>query len=292
MPSAFSRLAQPPVFITGYSRSGTSWVLDLFAQHPEVCAVFETWLLTRGSGVTGVLHQPQWVPEFSRQHTDKIGLPSGAVQLLPYEEAARDLGELVAGWLVRAMNRDQRYLVEKGPLDMTAAAAMFPHARFVHVLRDGRDVALSMRAAARSWAPEMDPQRSLASQAASWCKGVEGIRTEAEALDGRYVEVRFEDLVADVVAASGLLFDFAGVPHDEKLLARIHQATALSTYDRKTRESGFRRHGRAGAWREQLSRREGRKCDDAAGELLVQLGYETDRSWWRTLPRFPSRVRR
>ena len=62
MPKAFEPLAGPPLFITGQGRSGTSWTLDLFGRQPEVCAVFETWLLTQTRGLTAVLTQPHWHP--------------------------------------------------------------------------------------------------------------------------------------------------------------------------------------------------------------------------------------
>ena len=109
MPEAFAALAAPPLFITGEGRSGTTMVFDLFTRHPQVHAIFESWLLTPYSGITQVMHQPQWSPGFYEAQLDSVGYPHAVVQLLPYAEAARDLGDLAARWLTRDMPVEKRY---------------------------------------------------------------------------------------------------------------------------------------------------------------------------------------
>jgi hypothetical protein len=285
MPAAFSRLDAPPLFITGHARSGTTWTLDLFDRHPDVCAIFESWLLTQTHGVTGVFTQPQWHPLFYEGRREALGVEHAAVQLLSYEEMARELGDLVARWLMRAAAPEHRFLVEKSPLDVDAVAAMFPTARFLHVIRDGRDVALSMAAAADSWEPAMARDRSLGARAARWRSEVEELRARAPALGDRYLEVRFEQLKADFAPQARRLFEFAGIPCDDALLESVRADTQLSSYSAAARSSGFRGQGRSGGWRDRLTRREGRAFDRAAGDLLVELGYADDRRWWRALPR-------
>jgi hypothetical protein len=279
MPKAFEPLAAPPVFIAGVARSGTTWVLDLFERHPEVCAVMETWLLTQTHGVTGVFAQPQWVPEFYERQRGKTGLDHAAVQLLPYDEMAAELGELVAGWLMRAVKPGQRYLVEKGPMDIDAVAAMFPEARFIHVLRDGRDVAVSLDVAANSWAPEMR-QTPLSLRGVHWAVGVEHARESGRALGDRYLEVRYEDLRVNFESSARKLFEFAGVPCDAALLEQIRSGTQLDAYSSASRDSRFRGNGQAGGWRERFSVREGRAFSRATGDLLVELGYAPNKRWW------------
>lgn len=280
MPQAFAPLAGPPVFIAGVARSGTTWVLDLFERHPEVCAVMETWLFTQTHGVTGVFAQPQWVPEFYEMQRGKTGLDHAAVQLLPYEEMAAELGELVASWLMRAVKPGQSYLVEKGPMDIDAVAAMFPEARFIHVLRDGRDVAVSLDVASKSWAPEMQ-KTTLAVRGAHWAAGVDAARESGRALGDRYLEVRYEDLRNDFASSAQMLFEFAGVPFDAALIEQIRTDTQLDGYSSASRESRFRGKGRAGGWRDHFTRRDARDFGRATGDLLVELGYAQSSRWWR-----------
>ena len=285
MPQAFSQLAAPPVFITGQARSGTSWTLDLFDRQPEVCAVFETWLLTQTHGVTAVLTQPQWHPEFRARRLGALGTPQAVAQLVDYEQAAKDLGELVAGWLMRAVKPEHRYLVEKSPLDIPATATLIPEARFVHVIRDGRDVALSVSAASRSWARSMG-RFGLSQRAIEWRTTIGGIRSHREALGDRYWEIRFEDLNESFDDTVRGLFEFAGVPAGEDAIRRARAQTTLTSYSEGARRSGFRGGGGAGGWRERFSIRDAIAFDRSAGSMLIELGYEKDRSWvWRQLPR-------
>jgi hypothetical protein len=284
MPKAFAPLAGPPVFITGQGRSGTSWTLDLFERQPEVCAIFETWLLTQTRGLTAVLSQPHWHPDYYAQQLEAIGMPHATVQLLDYESAVRELGELIASWLMRPVKPEHRYLVEKGPVDIPATATMFPEARFVHVIRDGRDVALSVEAGAESWAPAMRGG-GVTDRALEWQRTVQEIRSHRELLGERYHEIRFEDLKDDFEATVRGLFEFAGTPSDDRAVERARDQTDLSSYSEETRKSGFRSKGSVGGWRGRFTRRDGDEFERAAGAMLVELGYESDASWVRRLPR-------
>jgi hypothetical protein len=281
-PTPLAQIAGPPVFITGFARSGTTWTLDVFAQHPEVKTLFETWLLTPDKGITGVFHQPQWHPEFYAGQLQKIGMPHAMVQLLPYEEMVADLADLAARWLARALGPEHRYLVDKGPIDIVPTATMFPDARFVHVVRDGRDVSLSIARAAASWAPEMG-EAPVAVHARNWRNAVRATRELGRELSDRWLEIRFEDLWTDIEQAARSLFDFAGIPYDDKLVERVRTATDLSQYPENVRASGFRGTGQAYGWRDRMTRDEGRGVQEEAGVLLAELGYEHDPDWWRTL---------
>jgi hypothetical protein len=287
MPAAFDALAAPPVFLCGVARSGKTFTFDLFAGHPEVCGVFESWLLTQHTGLTGIFHQPQWHPGFYEHQLEQIGQPHAAVGLLPYAEMARELGDLIAGWLMRAVAPGQRHLVEATPIDVPAFAALFPRAKLIHVMRDGRDVIGSARRAAQSWAPEMQPDRSVAEQAASWSAQLRDTREQAEAIGDNYREMRFEDLRADLRGTITGLLDFAGIRWDDAVLTAMERAVEPEAYPAGARESGFRGRGARGGWRDWMSRSEGRDFDAQAGELLVELGYVESRDWWRELPTRP-----
>ena len=284
MPKAFESLQGPPVFITGTGRSGTSWTLDLFDRQPEVCAIFETWLLTQTRGLTAVLSQPHWHPDYYAERLEVSGTPHATVQLVDYETAVRELGELIASWLMRPVRPEHRFLVEKGPMDIAATATMFPDARFVHVIRDGRDVSLSVEAGARSWAPAMRGG-GVTDRARHWRRTVEEIRSHRERLGERYFEIRFEDLRRDFDPTVRGLFEFAGTPSDDGAVERAREQTDLSSYSEESRKSGFRGKGSVGGWRERFTRRDAVEFERAAGALLVELGYESDRSWVREVPR-------
>jgi hypothetical protein len=289
LPEPLRDLAGPPLFIVGAGRSGKTMVFDLFDRHPQVHAIFESWLLTPHVGVTGVFHQPQWDPAFYEHQRAQVGHPHAATQLVSYAQVARDLGTVLARWLVASMPADARYLVEKTPAELGPLSVMFPGARVLHVVRDGRDVAASVARAAKSWAPNMSGD-----SASFWNARVSTLRADAARLGHNYMELRFEDMRADMEAGTREVFEFAGIPVDDELLPQLLEATAPAAYTEGARASGFRGKGDIGGWRSTMTRAEGEHFDAAAGELLVDLGYAQSRDWWRELPQDdgPSRAGR
>jgi hypothetical protein len=290
-PAAFDRLAAPPVFICGSARSGTTWTVDLFERHPEVRAICESWILCQTHGVTSILAQQYWDVGARRAWQERVDVPFGAVQLVPYADVVRDVADLVARWLVRDMPSQQRFLVAKEPLDVQAAAILFPEARFIHVIRDGRDVALSMRRASETWDPTMGVGLPMEFRAEAWRRQVEGVRTHRARLGERYMEIRYEDMRADPVAATRAMFDFSEIPYDERLLDEIRATTELSSYGETSRKSGFRGGGAMHGWQGSLTRREARSFDRVAGDLLEELGYERERARSPLRHRRSSRLR-
>lgn len=279
MPDALARFAGPPVFICGCARSGTTWTFDIFDRHPEVCGVCESWLLSQDLGVAGVLSQPYWDTAEREGWRERLHVPIGAVEFVPYADMVRDLGALVAKWLVGAASEEHRFLVAKEPADVRATAILFPEARFIHVIRDGRDVALSMRRAADTWNPAFGAGLSMEFHAEAWRRQVENIRAHRDYLGARYLEVRYEDMQADPVEAIRTLYDFAQVPYDDALLNGIRGQTEISSYAEGARRSGFRGGGGNRTWRDVFSASDAFRFSRAAGDLLVELGYEEGRRW-------------
>jgi hypothetical protein len=279
MPAALERFDAPPVFICGCARSGTTWTLDLFDRHPEVRAICESWIFSQTRGVTGLLGQPYWSLAEQEGWGERVDMAFGAVQVLPYEQMVGDLASLLGGWLAQSAGEQHRFLVAKEPLDVPATATLFPEARFIHVIRDGRDVALSMRRASESWDPTMGVGLPIEFRAEAWRRQVKRLRAHRELLGERYLELRYEELKADPVRAMRTLFDFSGIPYDHALLEAIRRDTELSSYDELARRTGFRGGSREGGWRERFSARDRVRFSRAAGDLLVELGYEDGRRW-------------
>jgi Sulfotransferase family len=280
MPEALAPLAAPPVFITGSARSGTNFTLDLFKQHPDVCAIVESWILTQTHGLTSIFAQREWNPRASQSAFERVGMRNAAVQLLPYQDMIRELGDLLAGWLMRPVGT-HRFVVAKEPLDVPATAMLFPEARFIHVIRDGRDVALSMRAASESWDASMGVGIPMSWRGEAWRRQVENVRAHRDFLGDRYLEIRFEDIRRDVKDAARRLFEFSEIPYDEGILERVEAGTRLESYSEAVRKSGFRGRGEVGGWRSRFGVRDAIGFNRSAGDLLVELGYEADRGWWR-----------
>jgi len=195
----------------------------------------------------------------------------------------KDVRELVARWLSRALGPGDRFLVEKSPRhagQVRAIADVFPEARFVCVLRDGRDAMLSARAAAGSWAPVLRKAEggSVWRGARVWEREVRALREATRDIDNPCLEITYEELWAAPEEGAARLYSFCGFPHDAELIAEIVEATSLERR-RRTDHVGFRRGAGPSAWRDQLSLLRQVVFDVAAGPALAECGYEPSRLW-------------
>ena len=158
----------------------------------------------------------------------------------------------------------------------------FPPASIIHIISDGRDVVCSMRQhpdwrwVDGKWQKVLVP-RSTEWYARRWLADVAaGIAWRD---DPRYVEVRYEDLVADPQAVLRAICDGVGAGHDAQWLAAVGQADAAdASDDRQTKRPDYEGAVSAasvGRWRSDLSADERAEVERLCGPQLRELGYET-----------------
>jgi hypothetical protein len=166
---------------------------------------------------------------------------------------------------------------EKTPMYMRRLGLidrLFPDAQYVHLIRDGRDAALAFLdmpegVVTRTWAHP----RSPAGFACEWRTEVVRARELGRRVGpSRYLEIRYEDLVADTEAVVRSVCSFAGLPFDLEMLdyagavdvsAKPHHQRLLQPPTRGVRD-----------WRSQMSRDDALAFEAIAGDLLAELGYE------------------
>lgn len=169
---------------------------------------------------------------------------------------------------------------------MGAIAELLPEAHFVHVIRDGRDVALSLMPL---WfGPDTVP---LAAE--RWREAVSGVR-QAGARLAHYVEVRFEDLVLRPEPSLRFLCEFLELPWHAGILeyhvgaekrlgelrsdARDSRGRVLASgEERRAMHSLATRPpqaDRVGRWRREMSPTDLQAFASVAGPLLAELGYD------------------
>ncbi len=88
--------------------------------------------------------------------------------------------------------------VEKTPsniMHMERLLTLFPGAKFIHVIRDGRDVAISRRKLGWTTSITNDPLRELLFNALDWEKTVKYGRHCGDRLGKNYMEIRYEDII-------------------------------------------------------------------------------------------------
>jgi hypothetical protein len=272
-PDHFEQLKAGPIFIVGAARSGTTWVYDIMTAHPAVAGVYESWLFTPRDGVQSLFTPAHWPPG-----------DSGLGRLLSREDLLAHTRQLTRSLLSRSIQPGHRFLVEKSPNHLFAMdfiQELFPDARFIHVLRDGRDVCVSVRAAAKSWGRQWQKSfgASVRSSARAWRDAVTRAHQDGARLNDHFLEIRYEDIHRDPRTAYIRLFDFCGIPYDESLLEDIFTATDFRN-NFQADDAAFRRGGRTGDWRSYFSLRDAYMFHKQAGRKLMELGYEFRRHWW------------
>jgi hypothetical protein len=162
---------------------------------------------------------------------------------------------------------------------------VLPEARFIHLIRDGRDVALSMLDV--HFGPD-DVQKA----AKRWTSWIRKARRHAARLD-HYLELRYEELVTDAEAVLRRMCEFVELPFEPAMLeyhggaqGRIDEIRrdtlrpdGLSHIPAEVRARQHRhvsqppRADRVARWRNDMSPADRAAFEQIAGDLLVELGY-------------------
>jgi len=297
----------PVVFLVGCPRSGTTLLHRLADAHPELAIVHETlWIpafyerrigLTPDGDVTPAL-LPRLV---EHRRFGKLGIDGAALEGLLEALAPVSYTRFVSA-LFDAYGRDRgKALVgDKSPgyvRSIPVLHELWPRARFVHLIRDGRDVclsAVSWKKADRVFAEHGTwPEEPVATAALWWERSVRLGREAGRALPaGIYHELRYERLVADPERECRALCAFLGLRFDAAML-RYHEGRTTSAPGLSTKRQWLPPTAGLRDWRTEMSTDDRDRFEAAAGDLLDELGYE--RRARRLDPRLldrSSRVRR
>jgi hypothetical protein len=268
-PSAFA-----PIVLGGCGRSGTTLLRMMLDSHRRICCGPESSLFRRRAVDPEAL-------------AGKFGFAPGEV--LAIHGAARSRQEFIEAFAALCMRKaGKARWAEKTPRNISRLATVFrffPEARFVHVLRDGRDVACSLRTHPRHKVVDgklvpLETWKPIAGGARRWVRDIEASRKWWS--DPRFHTVRYEDLVLDPRPVLERLMAFLGEDWDEAMLAH---AAADSPFRDATR---FAQNPEAlGAvtttslsrWQRELDARDKRIFKRIAGPLLVELDYAKDNAW-------------
>ncbi len=288
----------PVPFIVGSPRSGTTLLRLMLDSHPDLAIPPETGFLPAvreldGSGETlrerffdTVVTFPPSAPAWRDFQISAEIFRSRLGELHPFTAAAgvRLFYRLYAGRFGKPRWGDKTPLYSH---HLRAIQELLPEVRFVHLVRDGRDAAVSLR---ERW---FSPGRDIAVQAAFWRDNLLAARREGAACR-HFLEVRFEDLVHDpetilrrICGFIALDFQPEMLRHDERAPQRLEEHGArygtdgslvASQEDRRRQQVQSRRRpdtDKIGVWRQLLSVEECRRFEEIAGDLLAAYGYSS-----------------
>lgn len=245
-----SNLISKPIFLVGAQRSGTTVLRLMLAHHPQIAWCFEFEYAVELVSDSGEFPQVeaylQWL------ETDRI-FQSTNFQIDP----SLNYSELVDSFLIQQRDREDKLIIGATVHHhFDRLLAIWPDARFIHLLRDGRDVArscINIGWAGNAW---MGIERWLEAEQL-WNK------VKAIIPENRYIEVTYETLIKDPVTTLTRICNFIDLSYDENMLSYFQ----TTTYDLP--DPNFIQQ-----WRNKMPETEIQLVESKVGTLLKERGYE------------------
>jgi hypothetical protein len=290
----------PYLFLVGSPRSGTTLLRRILDAHSQISIsaespwITEYWNSRTGLTPEGLLTEgliPQLLahPKF---HHLGVG-PQELRRLLPPGARPTYASFVAVIFDLAAKARGKPLIGDKTPNDVRqihVLHALWPRARFVHLIRDGRDVCLSLlgwkRKAARM--AELFPtweEDSVTTAALKWERDVRRGQELGRRLESSlYYEIRYEDLVQPATDEVRKLCGFLNVPYEEGML-EFHRGHTRDEPGLSPKEAWLPITQGLRDWRTQMPSAEVERFEAVAGDLLDELGYR------RACPSPPPAVR-
>lgn len=297
-------------FIFGHARSGTTLLMRLARLHPEVHCNYQAHFFTRLPLLKSLVDTPEaeeWLTRKSNRWNQ-----------------GRDLSPLVlratADFIMEreAAKEGKRIVGDKSPSSTIHGQAVrdmhavYPDAKLVYIVRDGRDVLISERF--RNFVEEskflsaedkriitdleIDPvpftecRRSIFTEtfirrvAKGWVVNLQETEDEARRLLGKnYFGMRYEDLLIQPFDEMSKLWKFLSVKNvDASLIEKIKdemESNPDEEWQAKRNEgiASFLPKGQAGNWSRLFTEKDKSIFKEVAGEMLVKWKYEKDMNW-------------
>lgn len=258
-----------PIFLGGAGRSGTTLLRVMLDMHPRIFCGPELKVLPSVA---------EWYQTLTRDF---------ASVMQSYRNSPADLQrrfrDFIEGLVENARTASGKpRWAEKTPhnvMFLRPLAEIFPDARFIHVIRDGRDVACSLLTmdwinpmTGRKW----DYVQNMTSAARYWREVVTTVRQMAAhpSVANRVLEVRYEALVADPESVLRQVLDFVGEAWDPAVLDYHTKNREQEPFEASTAQANKPVTKRAmGRWRRDMTRLDRIAFQAEAGDLLASLGY-------------------
>lgn len=197
-----------PLFIVGCVRSGTTLVRDLLRRQPATICPEETHYFRYGEPFrTAGNTRPLMNSKTLQKHREIDGISQEAFAELHAQSSTR--GELLCrhvDYMARARNLGDYRWFDKTPQNVYGVAlirAEFPHARFLHLVRNPLNVVASLKLGKVMKVPDMHGACNY------WIEAVTIIRQLAPLLQDKLLEMRYEEFTAEPVPSMKRLLDFS-----------------------------------------------------------------------------------
>lgn len=261
---------RPIVIIGGVPRSGTTLVRALVGVHPDIYSPQKEFFL---------FPNEKWI----KKNIDKLGVSDDFSFIFNKREPVLTVFEIIENIF---NTHEKKMLNVKHPehiIFYELISSYFLNPKFIHVIRDGRDVACSLR---------YFPKRKIVngivkpanyknsfSNCTLWWKdyileGLKGRETK------NYLEVKYEDILEFPVDMTNKIYKFLGIKEiDRKKILGFFKDEVEVNHPQNIEVGKPMYKTSAGRWKKDMSESEKKIFKKIAGNTLIELGYEKDNNW-------------
>jgi len=268
-----------PVFIVGVPRSGTTLLRVILDSHPNLAVGPECpWI----SGTYGD------IVSFRHLYESLVSNNSGPVKNLngvDNQAVASALGQAINSILLAyAHSNGSKRWIEKTPDNIAYAPflnAVFPNAKYIHIIRDGRDVACSSFNSRHKWGTKINCngeriENTLLNCLKRWDLWVNQFQQWTAELNLDVHEFKYEDLIASPRDSIATILEFIDEPWSDNVLNYLEHDHDLPEYEMGTQDVINKKmfsDESMGRWKEQFSLSDKLIYKKIAGKTLKRFGY-------------------
>lgn len=265
-----------PVFIGGCERSGTTLLGAMLGANKEVITtpegqfIIEAYVNIEDKGVTQDILKR--IGSSWRFKLWGMNLNYVYEQLYDQEVNYADLIlQIVHSYSLHLGKKDQRFWIDHTPWNMRYASflnKLFPEAKFIHIVRDGRAVAASLRnvdwgiphieKAARFWAEKL----------------AYGLAAEQFLGDQKVLRVYYEELVEQTDTTIQRICQFLDLPFSHEMISSTGFKVPIYTASQHELIGKKPDKNRIFSWKNELSLRQVEIFESIVGDLLTFMGYQ------------------
>jgi hypothetical protein len=282
--SALSDRQRAPVFVMGCHRSGTNLLYDMllsaggFAVYRGFLPIYKILIPRFGSMENGASREKILETWLRSKGFRRTGLDAEDLSAR-IREKCRNGGDFIRVVMdsVAENQHVQRWAVydPDNVLHVERVKRDIPNALFVHIIRDGRDIALSLKKMG-GFTPlpwDRGQSDSLVATSLYWEWMVHQGRTHGRKFPADYIEIRYEDLITNPNETLGKLGSFLDHDLDYDRIQRAGLGRLSETNSSFREEGGQEKISPLGRWKERLTAGEVAAIEATVGDCLEENGY-------------------
>ena len=270
------------LFIIGSPRSGTTWLQSILSDNDNVATTVET------KTFPDYIFPLDNAYEKEAQQSRNLDWPFGLPHLMSEEEFQTVVKTVIDSIYSKIYERNGRavYILEKHPMNVHYATTILkylPESKFIHIIRDGREVVASMLKARKNIG---FGEKYVMAAAERWKSAVSDGR-KVKKLTINYIEIRYEHLLEYPYQEVERVFEFLGLKLSENELSKIVADNKFEAAKEKLKapDSTVKLNpqhfnsGKKDSWKKELSANERYMVEIVAGPILQELNYSINK-WW------------